>query len=112
MVTGLIERGRSRHRSHNGRLQRCRQPVTLVLCAAIVSAVSFTSTILRRDKVSTPYTIQHLKLVPQGDQFKLQCGTRPKPASERGNQRDQDGNHRHGDYPGKTRTSTAATRTG
>jgi len=55
--------------------------------------------------------IQHLKLVPQRDQFKLQGGARPKPASERDHQRDQDGNHRHGACPGRTRTSMVATRT-
>src|SRR5215471_12421178 len=55
MVTALIERCRSRHRSHDGRLQRCRQAPMLVLCAAIVSVVLFTSIIWRRDKVSAPY---------------------------------------------------------
>jgi putative phosphoribosyl transferase len=31
--------------------------VTLVFCAVIVSAVSFTSTFSRRDRVSAPYTV-------------------------------------------------------
>ena len=56
-VTGHIERCRSRHRRHDGRLQRCRYVVTPAFCAAIVSAVSFTSMSWRRDEVSTPYTI-------------------------------------------------------
>jgi hypothetical protein len=55
--------------------------------------------------------IQDLELVPQGEQFKLQCGARPKPTSERYDQRGEDGNHRHGAYPGTTRTSMVATRT-
>jgi hypothetical protein len=57
MVTALIERCRSRDRSHDGRLPRCRYALMLVLCAATVSVVLFTSTIWRRDKVSAPYTL-------------------------------------------------------
>src|SRR5262245_44448419 len=60
MVTALIERCRLRHRSHDGRLQGCRRALMLVLCAAIVSVVLFTSTIWRRDKVSAPYTQQEV----------------------------------------------------
>ena len=54
--------------------------------------------------------IQHLEQVPQGEQFKLQCGARPKPTSERYDQRDPDGSHWHGACPGTTRTSMVATR--
>jgi hypothetical protein len=56
----------SRHRPHRalslvslsqgGRLQRCRHPVPLAFCAVIVSAVSFTSTFWRRDRVP-PYRL-------------------------------------------------------
>ena len=55
--TGHIERCRSRHRSHDGRRLRCRHAMMLVFCAAIVSAVSSTSTNWRPDKVSAPYTV-------------------------------------------------------
>src|SRR6266511_3925424 len=54
--------------------------------------------------------IQHLKLVPQGEYLKLQCGARPQTSSGGQEQRDQDGNHRHEAYPGKTATSMVATR--
>jgi len=53
-----------------------------------------------------------LKLVPSGEYLKLQCAARPKTASDRQEQRDQDGNHRHEAYPEKPRTSMAATRKG
>ena len=54
-VTDLIVRCLSRHRSHDGRRQQCRQAVMLVVFAAIGSAVLFTNTIWQRDTVSAPY---------------------------------------------------------
>src|SRR5205807_2401302 len=48
----------------------------------------------------------------QSEYLKLQCRARPKPTSHRRDHPDQDGNHVHGAYLGKTRTSMVATRTG
>jgi len=69
---------------------------------------------VRRHEAQPPRSrpIQHLKLVPQGEYLKLQSGARPKTTSDRQDQRDQDGNHRHEAYPGTPRTSMVATRTG
>src|SRR5262245_8661131 len=53
--------------------------------------------------------IQDIKLVPQGEHFKLQFGARPKTTSDRQDHRYEKGKHRDGAYPGKTRTSMATT---
>jgi len=71
MVADLIERRRSRHRSHRGRLQQCRQAVILVLSVAIVSAPLFTSTIWWCDRVSAPYTARVVAGARACDYFSL-----------------------------------------
>jgi hypothetical protein len=58
--TGHIERCGSRHLTHGvRRLHRRQHPSTLGFCAGIVLAVSFTSTVWRRDKVFAPYTSRY-----------------------------------------------------